>query len=245
LYDIHNHVLPDIDDGSTGLRMSLRMLEQAIHQGITHVVCTPHANDRSGEQANTLFHQAFEKLSLEIQKRDLPIQIGLAAEIMFGAEIQKTLKFPFATYCGLGEYFLIEFSRETPFEIIMNVIRASRRWGKRPVIAHFERYRHACKLPTQVEEIKAAGGIITIDAGSPLGDFGRPTAKIAKNLLKWRVVDILASDAHRDETHGFCLQAGREAAASIVGEIEAARMTLDAPRRIWNGTSWTPSQQDN
>ena len=117
--------------------MSIRMIEQAIHQGITHIVCTPHANDRSGEQAGDLFQISFDKLVREVKFLELPVELGLASEIMFGAELQKTLDYNFATYNGKGRYFLLEFSRETPFEIILNVIRAARRWKKRPVIAHY------------------------------------------------------------------------------------------------------------
>jgi protein-tyrosine phosphatase len=238
LYDIHNHVLPGTDDGSKGLRMSLRMLEQAILQGITHVACTPHANDRSGEEANKLFHSAFDKLAREVKSLELPVEIGLAAEIMFGAELQQTLNYSFATYNGRGRYFLLEFSRETPFEIILNVVRASCRWKKRPVIAHFERYRHACKDKMQPDQVRAEGGILSLDAGSLTGQFGKPMVKVSKKLLEWNCIDIIASDAHDDDTHGFCLKTGREAVCDMLGANAAERMTIDNPKLIWENHPW-------
>jgi protein-tyrosine phosphatase len=226
------------------MRMSLRMLEQAILQGITHVACTPHANDRAGEEANKLFHSAFEKLVREVKSLELPIELGLASEIMFGAELQQTLNYSFATYNGKGRYFLIEFSRETPFEIILNVVRASRRWNKRPVIAHFERYRHACKDKSQPEQVRAEGGILSLDAGSLIGQFGKPMVKVSKKLLEWNCVDVIASDAHDDDTHGFCLKAGREAVSSLRDADVARKVTVDNPRTIWESGAWHDENAD-
>ena len=42
MFDFHNHVLPNVDDGSTSLEMSLEMLHNAQNQGITDVVNTVH-----------------------------------------------------------------------------------------------------------------------------------------------------------------------------------------------------------
>ena len=42
MIDFHNHVLPNIDDGSKSLEMSLDMLSHAFKQGITDVVNTVH-----------------------------------------------------------------------------------------------------------------------------------------------------------------------------------------------------------
>ena len=42
MIDFHNHILPNMDDGSSSLEMSLDMLENASKQGITDVVNTVH-----------------------------------------------------------------------------------------------------------------------------------------------------------------------------------------------------------
>ena len=40
--DFHSHVLPGIDDGSSGVKESIAMLQSMARSGITHVVATPH-----------------------------------------------------------------------------------------------------------------------------------------------------------------------------------------------------------
>ena len=44
MIDIHHHLLSGLDDGATSLDISLEMARIAVAEGITHVVCTPHAN---------------------------------------------------------------------------------------------------------------------------------------------------------------------------------------------------------
>ena len=240
MYDIHNHVLPQVDDGAKGMRQAIRMLESAIHQGITHVLCTPHANDRSNSHANDLFQDRLTALRAEVVRLQLPIEIGLGAEIMFGMQMQEVLRQPFASLNGTGKYSLIEFPRQTPFEVILNVVKAMRKWSVIPVIAHHERYPLAFRNIDQLVKLRSEGAILTLDAGSLTGQFGIPMKRHARDLLSTGHIEILASDAHDDEKQNFCLAAGRDEAASIVGAPAARSMVTDAPRRIWLGEDWTP-----
>ena len=42
MIDIHNHILPNVDDGSKSINMSLNMMKHAFEQGVTEVVNTTH-----------------------------------------------------------------------------------------------------------------------------------------------------------------------------------------------------------
>ena len=44
MVDIHHHLLPGLDDGADSMETSVEMARLAVAEGITHVVCTPHAN---------------------------------------------------------------------------------------------------------------------------------------------------------------------------------------------------------
>src|SRR5271156_1575572 len=44
MVDIHHHLLFGLDDGSKDIDTSVAMAKMAVADGITHVVCTPHAN---------------------------------------------------------------------------------------------------------------------------------------------------------------------------------------------------------
>lgn len=44
MVDLHCHILPGFDDGAKKMEDSLAMAEDAIADGITHIVATPHAS---------------------------------------------------------------------------------------------------------------------------------------------------------------------------------------------------------
>jgi protein-tyrosine phosphatase len=242
--DLHNHVLPGVDDGAANIDAALRMLEIAARQGITHVACTPHANDRMTAETSRLYQSVFLDLQEAVAARKLPVELALASEIMLGTNLLKLLSLPLATFHGAGKYFLLEFPTETPFEIILNVVKAACRQGHTPLLAHFERFPRAQRNAEQPRELRAVGAIITMDAGSLVGQFGSTMVKRSKQLLKWNVVDMLASDAHNDAEHGFCLKAGRDAAAEIVGDVAAQHIVLNNPRIVWESLPWRESQND-
>ena len=42
MVDLHCHLLPGIDDGSKNMEISLRLASEAVENGVTHALLTPH-----------------------------------------------------------------------------------------------------------------------------------------------------------------------------------------------------------
>ena len=42
LVDIHCHILPGVDDGSKDWQTSIKLAREAVADGVTHAICTPH-----------------------------------------------------------------------------------------------------------------------------------------------------------------------------------------------------------
>ena len=42
MIDLHSHILPNIDDGSRSLEESIEIIKQAVSNGVTDIIVTPH-----------------------------------------------------------------------------------------------------------------------------------------------------------------------------------------------------------
>ena len=73
MIDIHNHILPNIDDGSISMEMSLEMLEHAANQGITDVVNTVHYQHPKVEGLDISYKRIIKQINLLQQNLDMEI----------------------------------------------------------------------------------------------------------------------------------------------------------------------------
>src|SRR5689334_7236766 len=64
--DIHSHILPAVDDGAKSWEIAVEMCRIAADDGITHMVATPHANERF----------SYDRVQHENSLRDLQHRIG-------------------------------------------------------------------------------------------------------------------------------------------------------------------------
>ncbi len=67
------------------------------------------------------------------------------------------------------------------------------------------------------------------------GGFGPGVKRIAENLLKNRLVHIIATDAHSVNGRPPILSVGVRAAEKIVGKKEAMRMVTEYPEAVIEG----------
>ena len=82
MIDIHTHILPYVDDGSSDMSLSIDLIKQEIEFGVTDVFLTPHymkiRNYLSPYDENL---QIFEELKEEVNKQGLKINLHLGNEI--------------------------------------------------------------------------------------------------------------------------------------------------------------------
>ena len=72
MIDFHNHIIPNLDDGSKSIEMSLNMLKEAEAQGITDIVNTVHYKHpkMEGKEVSLSFiKDELFRLQQEINKR--------------------------------------------------------------------------------------------------------------------------------------------------------------------------------
>src|SRR5579875_1269198 len=94
MVDLHHHLLPGLDDGSPDLETSLEMARLAVADGITHVVCTPHASDRYAFDPERVLLAA-EQLRAALEENNIRLTLGLGCDFHLNYDnIQDALVHP-------------------------------------------------------------------------------------------------------------------------------------------------------
>ena len=237
MIDIHNHVLPNVDDGSKSINMSLNMLKHAFDQGVTDVVNTTHFQhplfmdiDHSIEKIESIKSSLQKKL----YEKNIFIEIHLGYEVYYYENLLKIIEQPLVTM-GKGKYILIEFAphnipssqKSTLFELKMN--------GVTPIIAHPERYKAVQENLNLIYDWINSGCLIQIDCGSLLGLMGKKAKESSLSIIKEKCCHILASDAHNDTNRNFCLKDAYNIVKNIIGQKDADKLVFEHPSSIIRG----------
>lgn len=193
IIDFHSHILPQVDDGSKNIEMSLEMLNRMKEQGIRTVVATPHfyANHDNPERFLARRARGFEALK-PLLTEDMP-------KILLGAEVAY---FPGMSQSKALQDLVIEGTKVILVELPMgkwtdSVYRELRQIYEQqrliPIVAHIDRYLTPYRsfgIPKKLEELP-----VLVQANAEFF-LERATARKAKKMLAAEQIHLLGSDAH-------------------------------------------------
>ena len=239
MIDLHCHLLPGIDDGPETLEEALEMARIAVANGIEEAHVTPHLHVGRWDNDLRKINAAVESYRAALAQAGIPLEIGFAAEVRLDYEIVPLIeagRVPFLGTLEGHQVMLLEFPHShVPVGADKFVAWLLAR-NIRPLIAHPERNKDVMRDPDRIEPFVREGCLLQLTADSVSGGFGELCAQRAREFLERGWVSVLASDAHDTVDRPPRIAPGRDAAAVIVGEDEARRMTHDTPLRIVRGT---------
>ena len=236
LIDIHNHILPNIDDGPKDIAVTMEMLDFAVKQGISEIVTTSHFLHPMMDKRNNLLCDIENKFSLvkdEIIKKKINIKLHAATEVYFMPEILNYINKKYVTF-GKGKYILIEFPVNNIPEIHKKVFFDLKMKGITPIIAHPERYKQVQNNLSILIDWLEMGCIIQVDAGSVLNKLGNKTFIASQFIVENKLCQIIGSDAHNIKSRNFLLLDAYNACYKIVGD-EAYNWVYYNPLKIIKG----------
>jgi protein-tyrosine phosphatase len=227
--DIHSHILPEVDDGPKSWDVSIAMCRAAAADGITHMVATPHANDR--------YHYDREHLQGLLTR--LQELAGDAPKLLLGCDfhlsydnIQDALAHPKRYVIGDTRYLLVEFSNYSIPNQASDSFQKLGDCGMTPVITHPERNPILRENLQRVVEWAEQGCVVQVTGSSLTGFWGERSQRAALWLLERQAVHVLATDAHEMEKRVPILSTARDTAAQIAGEEVAEALVESNPRAI-------------
>ena len=240
MIDIHHHLLFGLDDGSKDIDTSVAMAEIAAADGITHIVCTPHANARYN------FDPSINQQKLaEVQSRlDGRISLGLGCDFHLSFEnIDDALRNRTKYTINGGQYLLVEFPDLAISPAMTEVFYEFLVAGIQPIITHPERNLTIQKHPERLDEWIERGCLTQITASSLSGRFGRLAQTFSHNLLKQNKVHFIATDAHNLDSRPPRMKETYDLIAKQYGSDTAERLCVANPKAAFFGEDFPPQPE--
>lgn len=240
MIDIHHHLLYGLDDGPPNLEASLAQAEAAIANGITHLVCTPHSNDRWPLHPEV----NLERLA-EIEKHVAGrLTLGLGCDFHLSYDnIEDEIAHPGKYTINGKRYLLVEFPdfgiSPNIGETLYNFVAS----GIIPIITHPERNATIQNKLDMMIEWMRCGCLVQVTAGSLLGRFGRRAEAASRELLDRNWVHFLASDAHNLASRPPNLSEGHAILRRDYGKDSADRLCIYNPRAAFYGEPMPPQPE--
>ncbi len=192
IFDIHTHILPGVDDGSSCFEESLQMLEMAEQQGVTAVVATPHYyhDEQDFSEYSALVDLAYSKL-LSRYQGDIKIYKGY--EVRYFKGISKTDAVKKMTLNG-SDYLLLELSYSEPItdSVLEEIEALYHNYRITPIIAHIERYARYHGFRRLLSLIDDGIVMAHVNTASFSNEYKRRSVE----LLKSGFVNVVATDMH-------------------------------------------------
>lgn len=197
MIDIHTHIIPFVDDGSSSLEDSLRMLQDEVKNGVDEIICTPHFILGTYGEDQELIKKNYKVLRDLVEENHLRLQLHLGMEIAYTEQVDliRMLQEKMLLTMGESNDVLLEFNYNVPpRKRIDEIIYNFNIHGYRVILAHVERY--SWMEIKDIELAKKEGCIIQVNASALTNKDDKQTQKLIKTLFKRHLVDIIASDIH-------------------------------------------------
>jgi protein-tyrosine phosphatase len=206
MVDLHCHILPGIDDGAQNLSESMMMAKQAVEEGITTIVATPHYHKTVYENTKPTILTKTNELNEALKNQGINLRILPGQEPRIDGDLLVDLEESKAITLAGSTYLFIEFPSAHVPRYTEKLLFDLQQLGYTPIIVHPERNQEIIEHPEMLYHFVNNGALTQVTAASICGDFGKKIKGFSLQLVEYNLTHFIASDAHNTTSRRFRLQ---------------------------------------
>jgi len=196
MIDIHCHLLPGVDDGVKEINEAINILKEGVKHGVKKYIITPHYRPtKEYVESTATLESKMAELRAELKKHKVDVELFLGREIDEAKELKTLLEDQVICTMNNSKYLLVDFGVNK--SKMSDYIYEAKLLGYVIIVAHVERYKYiegyAC-----FNRLKKEGALLQVNASSIVSPRNGRMKKRIKYLFKNKLVDFVATDAHRN-----------------------------------------------
>lgn len=208
MIDMHSHILWGVDDGPDSVEGSWRIVMDALQEGITKIIATPHAYNPHYDVSAEVTKAKVAELSNLLTKEGVPLTVHTGHEVRLHENLLDNLKSGKLLSLADTKYILLELPSQTVPLYTANVVEQLVAEGYVPIIAHPERNKAIAEKPERLQRLIRRGALAQITAGSVSGHFGKGVQNLSLRLIEANCIHTYGSDVHNSETRPLLFDKG-------------------------------------
>jgi protein-tyrosine phosphatase len=237
--DLHNHILPGLDDGPRTMNESVLLARAMVAAGYDTVIATPHTFE--GRPAPALIDESLQELQEELIHQKVPLTILPGSEPHIEPGIPDLLEKSELQTLNNSRYFFIElpFSQPLPpyTEQLLFELTAK---GYQPIIPHPERAEALQKDPDLTHRLHRSGALFQLTWGALTGWLGPEAEKTARYLITTNLAHFFATDAHNAASRLLTVEKSTAILDQLTTPGTATHLLTTRPRLLLNDQPLDP-----
>ena len=232
IFDIHTHILPNIDDGPRSMDLTIEILKKEYEDGVRTIFATSHFRRGMFEPDLDRLYRRYQEVREKAQEVAGDLEILLGCEFHANMEMVETLKNRERPTMGGTRCVLTEFKNNSEKSFIKERCYALLSHGYQPIIAHAERYEAIRKNMDFLYDLVKMGNYVQLNSQSIIGDDGFFIKQFCKKAMQNNLVHFVGSDVHdmgkREPTMGRCTVYLNK----LMGEDYTRKLLIRNPQKL-------------
>ena len=229
-----------MDDGASNVETSVAMAKAAAADGISHIVCSPHANGTYAYDPQVIAEKIAELQRL-LDREAIAVKLGHGCDFHMSYEIIQEAKLDPAKFSINGSgYLLVEIPDYGISPGLTEIFYQLQLAGLTPILTHPERNPTLQADRPRMADWLRGGVLVQVTAGSVVGRMGRHAERMAHDLLANRWVHFLATDAHNTTSRPPKMREAFDVVASKYGPDYAHLLCVSTPLAAFMGKPLQP-----